>query len=87
MPLKPTEEIIREFGKDKQDSGSVEVQIALLTHRIKHISKHMENNKKDLHSRFGLIKMVGKRRRLLRYLAKKNSESYQSILKKLNLRK
>lgn len=85
--MKTTKKVIKEFGKNDKDSGSSEVQIALLSKRIQHLSMHLNNNKKDFHSRYGLIKMVGKRRKLLRYLMKKDDERYQTILKKLNLRK
>ncbi len=87
MALKSTRQVIKEFGKNEKDSGSADVQIALLTGRINHLSKHLKTNKKDFHSRYGLIKMVGKRRRLLRYLNRTDSEGYQVILEKLKLRK
>ena len=85
--VKSTKQVIKEFGKNEKDSGSADVQIALLTNRIHHLSKHLKMNKKDFHSSYGLIKMVGKRRRLLRYLNRTNSERYQTILEKLKLRK
>jgi small subunit ribosomal protein S15 len=81
------QEIIKEFGKDANDSGSTEVQIALLTARIEELTEHLRTFKKDHSSRRGLLKLVGHRRNLLKYLKKKDLESYRAILKKLNLRK
>lgn len=70
-----------------KDTGSPEVQIAIFTERIKNLTEHLKINKKDNHSRRGLLKLVGKRRRLLEYLAKKNKDSYDKVVKKLGLRK
>jgi len=81
------QEIIQEYKVHDSDSGSTEVQIALLTARIEHLRDHFEAHKKDHHSRRGLLKMVGQRRRLLNYLREKNLGAYQTIVKKLNLRK
>ncbi len=81
------EEIIKQFKTHSKDTGSTEVQIALLTERINILSQHFANHKKDLHSRRGLLMMVGKRRRLLNYLKKKDSKKYEEMLSKLNLRK
>ncbi|MGC9312167.1 MAG: 30S ribosomal protein S15 [Sediminispirochaetaceae bacterium] len=81
------QEIIKEFGKDANDSGSTEVQIALLTARIEELTEHLRTFKKDHSSRRGLLKLVGHRRNLLKYLKKEDLESYRAILKKLNLRK
>ncbi|MGQ9797879.1 MAG: 30S ribosomal protein S15 [Ignavibacterium sp.] len=80
-------EIIKKFGKDEKDSGRTEVQIALLTERINDLTSHFESHKKDHHSRRGLLMMVGKRRRLLDYLMKKDIERYRAIIKELNIRK
>ena len=80
-------ELIEEFGKDSEDSGSAEVQIALLTERIRYLTDHLKKFKKDHHSRRGLLMMVGKRRRLLNYLRKKDVMRYRDILKKLGIRK
>ncbi len=80
-------EIIKKYGTDEKDSGRPEVQIALLTKRINDLTKHFEKHKKDHHSRRGLLMMVGKRRRLLDYLAAKDIERYRSIIKELNIRK
>lgn len=80
-------EIILKYGGSEKNTGAPEVQIAILTARINELTKHFEEHKKDNHSRMGLIKMVGKRRRLLRYLQKKDIERYRKIVEELNLRK
>jgi small subunit ribosomal protein S15 len=80
-------EIIGRFKKHDSDTGSPEVQIALLTERINILTEHMKINKKDHHSRRGLLKMVGKRRRLLNYLQKSEVERYRTVIKELGLRK
>ena len=80
-------EIVKEFGKNEQDTGSPAVQIALLTERIRELTEHLKVNPKDHHSRRGLLKMVGHRRRLLSYLSKKDINRYREILAQLNLRK
>jgi small subunit ribosomal protein S15 len=79
--------IVKSFGKNENDTGSTEAQIALITDRINSLHPHFEKNKKDNHSRLGLLKMVGQRRRLLNYLKKKDEKSYGEILIKLELRK
>ena len=79
-------EIIREFGRKEGDTGSPEVQIALLTARINELNEHLKMHKKDHHSRRGLLKMVGVRRSFLSYLAKKDIERYRAIVEKLGLR-
>jgi len=79
--------IIKTNKVHDKDTGSPEVQIAIFTERIKKLTDHLKINKKDNHSRRGLLKMVGKRRRLLDYLARKNKEGYDKIVKKLGLRK
>ena len=81
------QEIINEFGANAQDTGSSEVQIALLTARIRELTEHFKVNKKDHASRRGLLKMVGQRRRLLRYLKNIDIDKYRDLLIKLNLRK
>ena len=81
------QEIIKEFGRHEGDTGSPEVQIALLTERINELTEHLKVHVKDNHSRRGLLKMVGKRRNLLNYLAKKDLARYREIVEKLNLRK
>ena len=80
-------EIVSKFGKDTNDSGKSEVQIALLTKRINDLTSHFDAHKKDHHSRRGLMMMVGKRRRLLDYLIKKDIARYRAIIKELNIRK
>ena len=80
-------QIIADFGRKPGDTGSPEVQIAILTERINELNQHLSTNKKDHHSRRGLLKMVGHRRRLLSYLYQTDIERYRSIIAKLNLRK
>ena len=80
-------EIIATFKREEKDTGSSEVQIALLTERIKVLTDHLKVHPKDNHSRRGLLKMVGKRRNLLNYLAKKDVNRYREIVAKLGLRK
>ena len=80
-------EIIGKFARSEGDTGSPEVQIAILTERIRELNDHLSTNQKDHHSRRGLLKMVGHRRRLLSYLYKTDIERYRSIINKLNLRK
>ena len=81
------EEVIKEFGRTDKDTGSAEVQIALLTRRIEDLTGHFKSNPKDHNSRRGLLKMVGQRRKLLNYLKRKDIEKYREILEKLSLRK
>ena len=81
------DKIINEFQKKAKDTGSSEVQIALLTKRINSLTEHFKSNKKDNHSREGMIKLISRRRRLLGYLKKRNLKRYEEIIKKLNLRK
>jgi small subunit ribosomal protein S15 len=80
-------ELIKKYGKNTKDSGTAEVQIAILTKRINDLTDHFTAHSKDHHSRRGLMMMVGKRRRLLDYLASKNIERYRNIIKELNIRK
>lgn len=79
--------IVAEFGKDDKDSGSTEVQIALLTRRIEDLKNHFDEHRKDHASRRGLLQMVGQRRRLLRYLKRNDLEVYRVLIAKLGLRK
>jgi small subunit ribosomal protein S15 len=79
--------VITDIQTHKKDTGSPEVQISIFTRKITDLTKHLQQHKKDEHSRRGLLKMVGKRRRLLDYLSKKDPERYQVVLKKLNLRR
>ena len=87
MTKERKQEIINSFKRDDKDTGSSEVQIALLTERIQELTEHLKVHPKDNHSRRGLLKMVGKRRNLLNYLAKKDLEKYREIAQKLSLRK
>jgi len=79
--------IIKEYARHEGDTGSPEVQIALLTHRINHLNEHLKEHKKDHHSKRGLLKMVGQRRNLLKYLTKVDIERYRSIIARLGIRK
>jgi len=81
-----TEAIIKKYGKDEKDSGSTEVQIALLTKRVEELQSHFKEHKKDNHSRTGLLQIVSDRKKLLSYLKRKDLESYQNIVKTLKLR-
>ena len=81
------EEIIREHRTHEGDTGSPEVQVAVLTRRINHLTDHVRTHKHDYHSRRGLLQMVGKRRRLLKYLQKKDIERYRALIAKLGLRR
>ena len=87
MTVERKQEIIANYRRDEKDTGSSEVQIALLTERIKELTEHLKVHKKDNHSRRGLLKMVGKRRNLLSYLEKNDEERYKNIVEKLGLRK
>ena len=81
------QDIIKEFGQNDKDSGSTEVQIAILHHRIKELNEHFSTNKKDHHSRVGLLKIVSQRRKLLDYLKRVDLERYKAVVEKLGLRK
>lgn len=81
------QEIIDEYKTHPEDTGSPEVQIAILTERITYLTEHLKEHQKDFHSRRGLLKMVGKRRRLLRYLYERDPERYRAIIAKLGLRR
>ena len=87
MTKERKQEIINEFKRDANDTGSPEVQIALLTERITELTEHLKVHTKDNHSRRGLLKMVGKRRSLLNYLSRKDIQRYREIVDKLSLRK
>ena len=87
MTKERKQEIINTYKRDEKDTGSPEVQIALLTERINDLTEHLKVHPKDNHSRRGLLKMVGKRRNLLNYLAKKDVQRYRDIIAKLGLRK
>lgn len=79
-------ELIKQYGKSEQDSGSAEVQVAILTARIKELTEHMKSHKKDFHTRRGLLMLVGKRRRLLSYIKKNDIENYRNLIKSLGIR-
>jgi small subunit ribosomal protein S15 len=85
--MKDTRTIIEEFGTHAADTGSPEVQVALLTERINHLTEHLKAHNKDHHSRRGLLMLVGKRRRLLDYLRNQDVERYRSIVARLGLRR
>ena len=87
MTKERKQEIIKNFGRDEKDTGSSEVQIALLTERINELTEHLKVHKKDNHSRRGLFKMVGTRRSLLNYLIKTDVKRYRDVVAKLGLRK
>ncbi|HEX7026907.1 MAG TPA: 30S ribosomal protein S15 [Gammaproteobacteria bacterium] len=89
MPLSTDEKgkIVKEFGRSPNDSGSAEVQIALLTTNINNLSAHFDTHKKDHHSRLGLLRMVNQRRKLLDYLKRKDQDRYQALIQRLSLRR
>ena len=80
-------EIVKEFGRTPNDTGSPEVQIAILTERIRQLTEHLQSNQKDHHSRRGLLKMVGQRRGLLDYLKQTDIEEYRKLIERLGIRK
>jgi small subunit ribosomal protein S15 len=79
-------EIITKFGKDESDTGSTEVQVALLTHRIRELTEHAKKHKKDKHSQHGLVKLVAQRKKMMKYLRRTNPESYLHVVKELTIR-
>ncbi len=87
MQIKTKTEITKEFQSHEKDSGSAAVQIALLTHRIEQLTEHLKANAKDHSSRYGLIKMVSARRKLLEYLQRAETKRYQSVIERLKLRR
>jgi small subunit ribosomal protein S15 len=80
-------ELVQKFGKDENDTGSPEVQVALLTERINHLTEHLREHSKDHHSRRGLLMLVGQRRRLLNYLQRRRLDRYRSLIQELGLRR
>ncbi len=80
-------EIFKTYGGSESNTGSPEAQVALLTARINHISEHLKDQRKDNHSRLSLIKMVGRRKKFLKYIANKDIEAYRALIKKLGIRK
>ena len=85
--MKEIKQIIAEFGKDEKDTGSSEVQVAILTEKINHLTEHLKVHPKDVHSRVGLLKLIGKRRRLLNYVKNRNVDDYRNLIEKLGIRK
>ena len=83
---KETDKLIQDIGLAKKTTGSSEAQIALLTDRIRSLTEHVKNNKKDVHSRHGLVKLVSQRKKQLKYLRKTNSDSYDELINKLSIR-
>ena len=84
--LKNKKEIVEKYGKNAQDTGAIEVQIAMLTQKITELTEHLKTNKKDFATKRGLLMMVGKRKRLLSYLKSRNLEGYRDLIKKLGIR-
>jgi small subunit ribosomal protein S15 len=80
-------EIVERFGRNGEDTGSTEVQVALLTERINHLTEHLREHSKDHHSRRGLLMLVGQRRRLLNYLQRRDLERYRGLIQELGLRR
>ncbi len=87
LTVQQTSSIVGEYRRSDTDTGSPEVQIALLTTRIQEITDHLQTNKKDHAARLGLLKLVGKRNRLLRYLSRTNNDAYKTLIQRLGLRK
>ncbi len=87
MAMKPKAQIIDEFKRKDGDTGSTEVQVAIITARINHLTQHLKTHSKDYHSRLGLLKLVGKRRRLLNYFKNKDIDGYRALIEKLGIRK
>ena len=87
MTAEEKQEIVTRFGKSDADTGATEVQVALLTKRINHLTEHLRDHKADHHSRRGLLMLVGRRRRLLNYFQKKDLEGYRALIRELGLRR
>lgn len=87
MALREKEEVMKQFMKHEGDTGCTEVQVALLTERVNHLTLHLKKHTKDHHSRLGLLKMVGQRKRLLAYLKRIDFARYEALIQKLGLRK
>ena len=85
--MKTNQEIIKEYGKSDTDTGSTEVQVALLSNRIDHLTDHLKTHRKDHHTRRGLLMLVGKRKRLLQYLQNQDVQRYRDVIDKLGLRR
>jgi small subunit ribosomal protein S15 len=87
MTAEDKAELVKRFGKDEHDTGAAQVQIALLTSRINHLTEHLREHRHDHHSRRGLLMLVGRRRRFLNYLQKKDLEGYRALIRELGLRR
>jgi small subunit ribosomal protein S15 len=87
LTVEEKQEVVQKFGKNDTDTGSPEVQIALLTRRINHLTEHLREHKHDHHSRRGLLMLVGQRRRLLNYLSRKDLDRYRGLIQELGLRR
>ena len=87
MTAEEKREIVQRFGKDENDTGATQVQVAMLTHRINHLTEHLRTHKHDHHSRRGLLMLVGRRRRFLNYLQRNDLEGYRSLIRELGLRR
>ena len=87
ISVKEKKDIVIDFGKDEKNTGSTEVQVAILTKKINSLTEHFKKNKKDHHSKRGLLGMINNRRKLLKYLKNKNEQKYTDLIKKLGLRK
>ena len=87
LTVEEKREVVHQFGKSETDTGSPEVQIAMLTKRINDLTEHLRTHKKDHYSRRGLLKLVGQRRRFLNYLQRENLEGYRALIKELGLRR
>ena len=87
MAMRSKAEIVAEFGRDAKDTGSANVQVAILTERINHLTEHLKFQFKDVHSRAGLWKLVGTRRRLLNYIKNRNVDEYRELIERLGIRK
>jgi small subunit ribosomal protein S15 len=87
LTVEQKQEIVSKHGKDAKDTGSAEVQVALLTARVNELTEHLRTHKKDHHSRRGLLMLVGKRRRLLNYLQRTDLDRYRALIKELGLRR
>ena len=87
LSIEKKQELAKEFGKGQEDVGAAEVQVAFLTERIRSLESHFESHKKDNHSRRGLIKMVSTRRKLLKYLIRRDHDKYQNLINELGIRR
>ncbi len=87
LTLEEKQNLIKKHGENEKDSGKAEVQIAILSERINYLTEHLKTHKKDHHSRRGLLKLVGQRRRMLNYLMKKDIERYRALIKELGIRR